>query len=116
MKKLFTSFLVLIKSTYFAFAVSVTTAEVALTGDRFFQNIMTYLFNPILKIITVIAFLYFLYGVMIFIMNKSNDKAGTDINNGKAHLVYGLIGLFIIFSVNGILALLNNTIGGLFGF
>jgi hypothetical protein len=42
-------------------------------------------------------------------MNDPDKK-----NTGKAHLLWGLVGLIIIFSVGGILAILNKTVGGMF--
>ena len=99
----------------FTFTFAQSLASVALSGDTIFQNVVKYLLNPILQVITFTAFLYFLFGVMMFIWHKSKGGEGDDINNGKRHLVWGLFGLFIVFSINGILALLNSTVGGLFG-
>jgi hypothetical protein len=37
-------------------------------------------------------------------------------NEGKAHMVWGLVGLFIILSVGGIIGFFNDTVGGVFQF
>jgi hypothetical protein len=48
---------------------------------------------------------------MMFIYNF-NDP--TKKNEGKSHLLWGLVGLFIIFSVGGILKMFNSVLGGMF--
>lgn len=96
------------------FASAQGLISTTLSGEQVFQNVVKYVFNPVLQIATVVAFLYFLFGVMMFIWNKTKGGEGDDINNGKRHLVFGLLGLFIVFSINGILAILNNAVGGLF--
>lgn len=113
MKKLFSLVVVTISSLGFSFAQGAQNGMV-LSGETVYQNVIKYLFNPILQLITVTAFLYFLFGVMMFIWRKSNGGEGEDINDGKRHLVYGMVGLFIVFSINGILYILNTTVGGLF--
>ncbi len=82
-----------------------------ITGETAFQNFVTYLLNPLYELAAVIAFLYFLYGVLRFILDMNDPEKK---NTGKGHLLWGLVGLFIIFSVGGILVILNNTVGGMF--
>ena len=81
-------------------------------GEAVLQNVVTQIFSPLYQLAAACAFIYFLYGVAKFIYDMRNPE---EKNTGKAHLLYGLIGLFIIFSVGGILSFFNDTLGGMFG-
>lgn len=78
------------------------------SADAVLQKIVTEIFSPLYQLVASIAFIYFLYGVAKFIYDLRNP---TDKATGKQHLLWGLIGLFIIFSVGGIL----NLFGSIFG-
>jgi hypothetical protein len=82
-----------------------------LDGESVFQNVVTQIFNPLYELAVGIAVLYFLYGVFRFVMDLNDPEKKTF---GKSHLLYGMIGLFIILSVGGILALINGILGGMF--
>ena len=85
----------------------------AAPGDDILGKVITEVFAPLYSLVVGIAFLYFLYGVVRFIMSMNEpDKK----NIGKEHLLYGTIGLFIILSVGGILKLFNSVFGGMFEF
>ncbi len=80
-------------------------------GDKIFQGIVTELLSPLYQLVAVCAVVYFLYGVFMFIKNMNDpDKK----NIGKSHLLWGMVGLFIIFSVGGILKVFNTIFGGMF--
>ena len=61
--------------------------------DRIKVNVV----NPIIGLLFGVAFLYFLWGVIQFI--QADDKT-RDV--GKQHIIYGLIGLFIMVSAFGL--------------
>ena len=50
-----------------------------------------------------LAVLFFLYGVMEFIAGAGNEEKRTQ---GKRHIIWGIIGIFIMISVFGIMRLL----------
>ncbi len=81
-------------------------------ADDILQKLATEIFSPLYQLIVAIAFLYFLYGVAKFIYDMKNPQ---EKNTGKQHLLWGLIGLFIIFSVGGILSMFEGIFGSLFG-
>jgi hypothetical protein len=80
--------------------------------DTVLQNIIELIFSPLYQLVTVSAFIYFLYGVVKFIADMQDPEKK---NTGKAHMMYGLLGLFIILSVGAILRLFNDIFGSLFG-
>ncbi len=70
------------------------------------SKIAMLIINPLIVLGFVIATIYLFYGIAEMIW-KSDSKDDTSKNNVK----YGVIGLFIMFSVYGILNLVLNTFG-----
>lgn len=65
--------------------------------------------NPILYLMTAVAVLIFLFGIVQYFLELRKGKQSED---GKKHIAYGLIGLFIIVSTFGILSVISNTVKG----
>lgn len=77
-------------------------------ADALLKKIGDAIINPAIALMFAIAIVVFLYGVVEFILNAdSEDKRKT----GKQHMVWGIIGLFIMLSVFGIMNLLVNLWG-----
>jgi hypothetical protein len=79
--------------------------------DQILTNIVRELLTPLYQATVGIAILYFLYGVVKYVIDLNNPEKQT---YGKSHLLWGTVGLFIILSVGGILRVLNSFIGGMF--
>ena len=62
--------------------------------------------NPLLILLATVAFLFFFVGIVRMIMNAGNEEGRTQ---GKNHIVWSLVGLFVIFSVSKIIDFLQNT-------
>lgn len=83
------------------------------SAESFLQNVVTELFSPLYQLAVAITILYFLYGVMRYVidLNASNaDKQKT----GRSHLLWGMVGLFIVLSVGGIFKMLDGLFGSFF--
>ena len=76
--------------------------------DTFVRKVNTFFINPLIVLLVTVAVAYFLYGVFEFVKNSNSDEGRT---KGKNHMVWGLIGLFIMVSVFFIMQLLLGTIG-----
>jgi hypothetical protein len=72
--------------------------------SKFVNNIV----NPIIYFLFAVALMYFLYGVIIFIVNADDEEAR---NTGKKHILWGIVGLFIMVSVYGIIGIVLGTVG-----
>jgi len=70
-------------------------------------KIATLIINPIIVLGFVVATIVFFYGV-IGLISKSD---GSDLAKHKSNVTYGVIGLFIMFSVYGILKVVTSTFG-----
>ncbi|MCI0597838.1 hypothetical protein L0Y34_02100 [Candidatus Parcubacteria bacterium] len=64
--------------------------------------------SPLITLIALAAFLLFIWGVIEFIQNAGDEAKRSD---GKKHMIWGLIGLAILFGANAIIALLAATVG-----
>ena len=72
-------------------------------------NINEFILNPTILVLFAVAFTFFFWGVASFI--KSTGKGGEDFDKGKRNLLYGLIGLVVMFSVYGLINLILGTFG-----
>lgn len=64
--------------------------------------------NPIITLITLAAFVVFIWGVVEFIQGAGNEEKR---KTGQQHILWGLIGLVIVFGARAIIQILANTIG-----
>ncbi len=67
-----------------------------------------YVLNPLIGLLLAVAFLVFLWGLFKFISGAGDDEAR---ETGKRHIVWGVLGIFIMLSVFGIIRLLLATFG-----
>lgn len=64
--------------------------------------------NPLITLAFAVALVYFLYGVFQFIKDADDSDAR---EQGKQHILWGLVGMFIMISVFGIIRIVLNTFG-----
>jgi hypothetical protein len=64
--------------------------------------------NPLIVLLFALALVYFLYGAMQLVLNPTSDEIR---KAGKNHMIWGLVGLFIMMGVFGIMRLILNTLG-----
>lgn len=76
--------------------------------DVLVRRINKFVLNPLIFFLFAAALAYFLYGLVEFISNAGNEDA---LNKGKQHMLWGIIGMFIMMSVFGIMQLIINTLG-----
>ena len=74
----------------------------------FITKIVTVVINPAIQVLLAVAILYFLWGVWGFVRNSDNAEGRQD---GSRHIGYGLIGIFVMVSVFGIIALIQKSFG-----
>ena len=76
--------------------------------DTLITKFGIYIVNPILLVLFAAGFFMFMWGLFQFMLNMNR---GEDTGDGKQHMIYGTIGMVIMVSVYGIIALLDNTFG-----
>ncbi len=79
-----------------------------LEGTELLNRFVTYIIDPAILLVFTAGFLVFVWGIFEMILAVSQGKDATD---GKMHLLWGLVGMLIMVSVYGIVALIDNTFG-----
>lgn len=89
-----------------------TTPIVAFAAPRNLTELM-YLFIDLLDqavvVVAGLALLFFFWGLAQLILNSDNEEKK---KTGKSIMVWGIIILFVMFSIAGILRVLDNTFFG----
>ena len=70
-----------------------------------FNEVILY---PVIILLTGIAFLVFLYGCLIYITHAENSSAREE---GRNHIIYSLVGMFVMLVAFAILQIAANTFG-----
>jgi hypothetical protein len=65
------------------------------------------IFKSSIWLVGALAMLFFFWGVAQFILHSSDDKTRED---GKKKMLWGVIALFVLFSINGIISVLGDTL------
>jgi hypothetical protein len=68
------------------------------------------LIQPAVTAIFVVGILVFVWGVVEFLWSLSSGGKGTD--KGKQHIFWGLVGIFVMAGVLGILQIITTAICG----
>jgi uncharacterized membrane protein YidH (DUF202 family) len=74
--------------------------------DSFLANVNQQIINPLISFLFALAIIYFLYGVFQFISNQDSEEKKT---TGKAHMIWGIIGITIMLGVWTILGIILST-------
>lgn len=74
----------------------------------FLNKVNTAIINPLIILVFAIAFLIFFWGLFQFI---SNEAQGEGREEGKKKILYGIIGMFIMFSAYGLIRITLGTFG-----
>mgnify|MGYP001568526203 CR=1 FL=1 len=84
------------------------TSFAALAGVKGFLTAFGGLLAQTMTIVVGLAVVYFFWGVGQFILNSGDQKMRED---GKKKIMWGVIALFVMFSIFGILAWVGNIFG-----
>jgi hypothetical protein len=76
--------------------------------DQFLKALLENIVNPTLILLFALAVLYFVWGVIDYI---KGDENGGDRTTGSRHIMYGVIGLFIMVSAYAIVQMVGRTFG-----
>ncbi|MFA7252279.1 MAG: pilin [Candidatus Paceibacterota bacterium] len=72
-----------------------------LVQDTFIEGIL----NPIVPFLIGLAVVMFIYGVLLFMFNDGGEKR----EEGKQYMIWGIVGIFVMVSVWGLVAILTGT-------
>ncbi len=72
------------------------------------DKFVTLIIDPAILIVFAAGFFLFIWGLVEFLIAINQ---GGDTKEGKQHMIWGIVGMLIMVSVYGIIALLDNTFG-----
>ncbi|MEI6396786.1 MAG: hypothetical protein WCO48_01810 [Candidatus Taylorbacteria bacterium] len=91
--------------------VSIAHAAVDMTQfSTVVSPIISNIVNPVVWLMFAVATVVFVYGVLQMVI-KGNDPEAR--KTGQMSILYGVIGMFIMFSAWGIIYLISNTVKGI---
>lgn len=82
---------------------NVALADTGTVVNAVFDKIL----NPFINALFVLAFLYFVYGIVMFIKNANKQDAR---DKGKKHFMWGMIGFLVMFGCYTIMQIIVNTL------
>jgi uncharacterized membrane protein len=77
---------------------------------RLIGSIENLIINPLIELLFAAGLVFFLWGLAQFIMNADSDEGRT---KGKQHMIWGIIGMFIMVGAYAIINILSNTLSTL---
>jgi hypothetical protein len=80
----------------------------ATSGAELLGRIVEYIINPIILLIFSVGFLVFVWGLFQFMRSVESGGENAD---GKNHMIYGIIGMFIMVAIGSIISLIDDTFG-----
>ena len=83
-------------------------AEHIVAAKGLLARIESAILFPLMTLLMALAVLFFLWGAYQFILGASD---GTAREEGKKHMLWGIIGIFIMVSAMGILRIAASTFG-----
>ena len=81
-------------------------------ANALLNKISEVIVNPIIYMMFTAAFIVFIWGLVQFVSHLDNEESRSV---GGKHMVWGLIGMTIMISVNAIIDIIQNTIRQLGG-
>jgi hypothetical protein len=78
------------------------------TAATIVQRLTDLIINPLILLVFALGFFYFMWGLVVFLWNSKEGEIATD---GKQHMLWGIVGMFIMVSVYGIITLITGTFG-----
>lgn len=73
-----------------------------------FISSVGYIGGLLLSVASTLAIVVFFYGLALFILNSTDEKK---VEEGKSWMFWGIIALFVLITIWGIIGLLQRTVG-----
>jgi uncharacterized membrane protein len=75
--------------------------------QEFLDNVTREIIDPAITLLVLAAFVVFLWGMVEFIRNGDSDEKRI---TGQRHMVWGVIGLVIVFGAKALVEIIKNTV------
>ena len=78
-----------------------------LTSTQLLNRVSEHIINPLIFVLFAAAFAVFIWGLVQFVGNLDNEESRSQ---GVKHIIWGIVGMVIMVSVNGVIAIIANTV------
>ncbi|MFA6257002.1 MAG: hypothetical protein WCT29_01705 [Candidatus Paceibacterota bacterium] len=75
--------------------------------DSFIGKVNSEIINPLILFLFALAIVFFLYGILEFLMNQESEEAKS---TGRNHMIWGILGITIMLGVWTIMNIILNTL------
>ena len=76
--------------------------------NSFLDKVDALILNPIILLLFAVATVYFIYGIVKYLsLDPSDSKRG----EARSSIIWGLVGMIIMFSVYGLISFVLSTFG-----
>ena len=92
---------------------SISYAEAAIDATEFgrvIDPIMDHVVKPAIMLLVLFGIVVFVFGVVEMLVKGEDAEARS---KGKMHMLWGVVGIFIMLSAWGIIYVISNTIKGI---
>ncbi len=89
-------------------AIAHAASPGVIEATDFVSSVNEVILFPLITLLTAIAFLVFIYGCFEYISNANNPAARAV---GQSHIMWSIVGMFVMLLAYGILAVAANTFG-----
>ena len=79
-----------------------------MTITQFLNKVDAYILNPLILLMFAVSTVYFLYGIVKFLSTDATEKPRQE---ARSAILWGLVGMVIMFSVYGIIHFVMATFG-----
>ncbi|MFA6552051.1 MAG: hypothetical protein WCT19_00950 [Candidatus Paceibacterota bacterium] len=76
-------------------------------ANDFISKVLVNIVNPLIYLMFGVAFVVFMWGVTEYVLHLDDEDAR---KKGTQHMIWGVIGFFIMISAYGIVALIGATV------
>ena len=98
-----------ILSLLFLVLVSVPAVSVLAASPKDFKGVVNLIIEgilqPLVPFLIGLAVVVFIYGVLLLMLSEGGEKK----EEGKQYMLWGIIGIFVMVSVWGLVAIVSNT-------
>ncbi|HEV7448931.1 MAG TPA: hypothetical protein VGP13_00115 [Candidatus Paceibacterota bacterium] len=79
------------------------------TAKELTSRLVDALINPFLALLFAVGLLIFLWGLIQFLWGAEESGAKED---GKRHMLWGIVGMFVMVGAYAIMRVISTTVGG----
>ncbi|MEK7613184.1 MAG: hypothetical protein AAB449_03505 [Patescibacteria group bacterium] len=79
-----------------------------MTAEKLRDALVNVVLNPLAALLFGVALIVFIWGLVEFLWGLSTDTEGKE--DGKRHMLWGIIGMFVMIAAGTIIKIIANTI------